>query len=466
LTEAGGPAPAVTGGRASAFWKWALLVGGVAMLVRVLVILLVDPHVPEVGDASAYHLLANNLADGRGYIRPFDLAKFGRVVPTAEYPPLHPFVLSLFARLGARSVEAQRIGLAVIGSGTAVLVAYLGRRAAGVTVGVVAGLIAACYPMLFLPDATLMSESLFVFFVALALLLAYAVIDRPTPLRFAALGLVLGFATLTRAEAIVLGAFLVIPIAWRVRDATVLRRIGLAALVVVVAVVVVAPWSIRNQRTFHSFVPVSNSLVQIVDGANCRLTYGGPFLGSWRSTFGNADARGDECFEGFNGSEPGFDEAKAAEVSRRDGLEYIRDHVGDLPKVGAARLLRTFGLFRPAQQTQLEALEGRPLGWERTGTGMYYVLAVAAIGGFVVLLRRKATLWPLAAAVLTVVLSSIMTYGTQRFRITAEPAIVVFAAVGFVALARLALGGGDDDRSEDRTVADRPVPSGETVDTV
>jgi 4-amino-4-deoxy-L-arabinose transferase-like glycosyltransferase len=322
---------------------------------------------------------------------------------------------------------------------------------------VVAGLIAACYPMLFLPDATLMSESLFVFFVALALLLAYAVIDRPSPLRFAALGLVLGLATLTRAEAIVLGAFLVIPIAWRVRNATVLRRLGLAALVVVVAAVVVTPWSVRNQRTFHSFVPVSNSLVQIVDGANCRLTYGGPFLGSWRSTFGNADAHGDECFEGFNGSKPGFDEAKAAEVSRRDGLEYIRDHLGALPKVGTARLLRTFALFRPAQQTQLEALEGRPLGWERAGTGMYYVLAIAAIGGFVTMLRRKATVWPLAAAVLTVVLSSILTYGTQRFRITAEPAIVALAAVGFVALARTAIGRPDTGPRAER---ERPEPTG------
>jgi asparagine N-glycosylation enzyme membrane subunit Stt3 len=73
---------------------------------------------------------------------------------------------------------------------------------------------------------------------------------------------------------------------------------------------------------------------------------------------------------------------------------------------------------------------------------MYYVLAIAAIGGFVVMLRRRAALWPLAAAVLTVVVSSILTYGTQRFRITAEPAIVVFAAVGLVALGRVAAGRG------------------------
>ena len=57
--------------------------------------------------------------------------KFHLVVPTAEYPPLHPFVVSLLARLGLRSVEAQRLGMAVIGSGTVALVGLLGRRIAG-----------------------------------------------------------------------------------------------------------------------------------------------------------------------------------------------------------------------------------------------------------------------------------------------------------------------------------------------
>lgn len=421
--------------RSSGFLRWALLIGLAALVVRVLVVLLVDPHVPEVGDANAYHLLANNLADGRGYIRPFDLAKFGRVVPTAEYPPMFPFFLSLFARLGVRSVEGQRLVMAVVGSGTVVLLALIGRRVAGTAVGVVAGVFAALYPMLFLAEATLMSESLFVFLVTAALLLAYAAADRPDLLRFVALGVVLGLATLTRAEAIVLAVLLVVPLVWRLRDVTVWRRIGMGALVFAVAAIVVAPWSVRNARTFNEFVPVSNSLVQIVDGANCRLTYSGPYLGSWRSTFGNADARGAECFEGFNGSQPGFDEAQAAAVSRRDGLEYIRDHVGDLPKVAAARFLRTFGLFRPGQQTQLEALEGRPLGWERAGTYMYWVLAPLAIGGLVVLIRRRATVWPLVGALVTVAVSTVITYGTQRFRITAEPAILVLAAAAIVAIA-------------------------------
>lgn len=422
--------------RTPGFLRWALLIGLAALVVRVLVILLVDPHVPEVGDASAYHLLANNLADGRGYIRPFDLAKFGRVVPTAEYPPMFPYFLSLFARLGARSVEAQRLVMGVVGSGTVVLIALIGRRVGGTAVGIVAGVLAAVYPMLFLAEATLMSESLFVFLVAAALLLAYAAADRPDLFRFVALGAVLGLATVTRAEAMVLAVFLVVPLVWRLRDSSVGRRIAMGALVLAVAAIVVVPWSVRNARTFNEFVPVSNSLVQIVDGANCRLTYSGPYLGSWRSTFGNADAHGTECFEGFNGSKPGFDEAKAADVSRRDGIHYIRSHASELPKVAAARFLRTFGLFRPAQQTQLEALEGRPLGWERAGTAMYYVLALLAIAGLVLLARRRASVWPLAAALLTVAVSTILTYGTQRFRITAEPAILVLAATTIVTLAR------------------------------
>ena len=92
-------------------------------------------------------------------------------------------------------------------------------------------------------------------------------------------------------------------------------------------------------------------------------------------------------------------------------------------------------MFRPAQQTQLEALEGRPLGWERAGTYMYWACALLAIGGLVVLIRRRATVWPLVAAIVTVVVSTVITYGTQRFRITAEPAILVLAAAALVAIA-------------------------------
>jgi asparagine N-glycosylation enzyme membrane subunit Stt3 len=41
--------------------------------------------------------------------------------------------------------------------------------------------------------------------------------------------------------------------------------------------------------------------------------------------------------------------------------------------------------------------------------------------------------WPLLATVVMVSLSTLATYGNQRFRAGAEPAVVVLAAVGLTA---------------------------------
>lgn len=420
---------------AARFVMWLAVIVVVGALVRTLVIVFVDPKVPPLGDASAYHLLANHLADGLGYVRPFDLAKFHLVVPTAEYPPVHPFVLSLFARAGLRGVEAQRLGLAAIGSATVGLVGLVGRQLSGPRVGLIAAALAAVSPMMFLPEATLMSETIFVFLIVLALLLAGRLHSTPQLGGFAALGLVLGLAVLTRAEAGVLALLLVIPLAVRAKAVPPNRRVVFGVIGLAAVGLVVVPWTVRNQTTFHAFVPVSNNLGTALAGANCRLTYSGPALGSWRSTFGSGDAAAGQCFTGFNGRQPHFNEATAAGRARARGFDYARDHAGDLPKVAAARLLRSAGLFRPSQQIELEALEGRPIGWERAGTWMDWILLPFAAFGAVVLVRRRAAVWPLGAAVISVVVSTLLTYGNQRFRIGAEPALLIGSAAGVAALA-------------------------------
>ena len=247
-----------------------------ALVIRIVFIVVVAPKVPALGDASAYHLLAEQLAHGGSYIRPFDNLLLHVRRPTAEYPPLFPVLLSLPARLGAHSVDQQRIFVAFVGAGTVTLVGLLGRRVASPTVGLVAAALAAVYPMLFLTEATLMAESLYVALATIVLLSAYRAYDDPTPLRFAALGIAIGCATLTRAEGILLGIVIVVPLglflARRSRPAPRSSRIAIA---LGVAVVVVAPWTIRNAVRFHTFVPVSNNVATLVDGANCDATYGG-----------------------------------------------------------------------------------------------------------------------------------------------------------------------------------------------
>src|SRR6476646_4546440 len=137
-----------------------VLIAIAALGVRVAFALFAAPDVKVVPptDAGAYHLLANNLADGRGYIRPYDrlLAKPPAIRPTAEYPPLFPALLSVVARAGGRSVNAQRLAMCFVGAGTVVLIGLLAARLAGWAVGLVAASVAALYPMLFQSDAVLM----------------------------------------------------------------------------------------------------------------------------------------------------------------------------------------------------------------------------------------------------------------------------------------------------------------------
>src|SRR5580765_3163906 len=121
-----------------------------ALAIRIAFVVVVDPKVPALGDASAYHLLAEQLVHGRGYIRPFDNLLLHLHRPTAEYPPLFPLLLAVPARVGLHSVEQQRIFMAFVGAGTVALVGLLGRRVAGSAVGLIAAALAAVYPMLFL----------------------------------------------------------------------------------------------------------------------------------------------------------------------------------------------------------------------------------------------------------------------------------------------------------------------------
>jgi 4-amino-4-deoxy-L-arabinose transferase-like glycosyltransferase len=415
-------------------------IAGVALVLRIVFIVVVNPTVPALGDASAYRLLAEQLAHGQGYIRPFDHLLLHVHRPTAEYPPLFPMLLAVPVRAGVHSVEGLRIFVAFVGATTVALVGLLGRRVASPAVGLIAAALAAIYPMLFLGEATLMAESLYVALVTTVLLAAYRAFDEPTRSRFVVLGVAIGLATLTRAEGFLLGIIVVVPLASWLRDLPARERVGRAAIALGIAVAVLLPWTLRNVAHFHTFIPVSNNVSTLVDGANCDATYHGEQIGLWIETFSRSGVRtttlpqSQACFEGFDIADPHFDEAQAARTHTRAGLTYARDHLSALPKVAAVRVLRTWGVYKPLQQMQFESLEGRPLAWQERGTTMYYVLVPFAVAGAVVLRRRRRLLWPLAATAVMVTIVAAATYGQQRFRIAAEPAILVLGAVALEAI--------------------------------
>jgi asparagine N-glycosylation enzyme membrane subunit Stt3 len=61
-------------------------------------------------------------------------------------------------------------------------------------------------------------------------------------------------------------------------------------------------------------------------------------------------------------------------------------------------------------------------------------MAVLAIGGVVIRIRRRASVWPLIVPAVVVTVGTLIAYGQTRFRVPAEPSIVVLAAFTLVAL--------------------------------
>ncbi|MCZ7536526.1 MAG: glycosyltransferase family 39 protein [Acidimicrobiia bacterium] len=432
---------ASTGQRHAHFGRWLGAIAVAALVVRVLFTVVVDPSIgespDELSDPRAYHLIGKNLSEGRGYVRPFDLELLGLEHPSAEYPPLFPAFLAVLDGAGVDSVDGQQLALCLVGSLTVLGIGLVGRRVGGDAVGLTAAAIAAIYPNLFQADAVLMTESPHALLVTVATLLAFRAADRPSRATFAALGLALGLGALSRSEGALFAPLLVLPLALLLRDRSRATRLGLAAVALAVALAVVAPWTIRNYVRFDAFVPISNNVGPTIDGANCDLTYSGTYLGYWRSTFGDTAAESDECFEGFDITQDGFNEAETAAFHRDAGLRYARDHASRLPVVAMARLGRAFGFYDTFDQVRLESLEGRTVRWQTLGLRMYWLLLPFAVAG-AVLVRRRTDLVPLLTPFVLVAITVVLTHGNERFRISAEPALVVLAAMGAVAAVRAA----------------------------
>jgi 4-amino-4-deoxy-L-arabinose transferase-like glycosyltransferase len=368
---------------------------------------------PLLGDALEFQLQANLLADGKGYIQPFVYLASGAAHASADKPPLYPFLEALVSLAGGRSAAWHHLVGVLAGTGTIVVVGLVGRRVAGPRAGLIAAGLAAVYPLLIAADGSLRSESVYALCVALVLLAALRFREAPDARRGAVLGVAIAAAALTRGEALVLLGLLVVPLAWRHRRAGVVA--GAAC------VLVLAPWLARCWIAFDQPVVISTNVGGLLAGANCDTTYAGQLLGEWDYRCLPADRPANE--------------AVAATRLRDQGLRYARDHAGRLPIVVAARLGRSFELFRPRQQAREEAFfEGRDLRVEQAGVAVYYLLALLALAGAVLLARRRGPWWVLAAPVGMVVFVTVISYGITRFRAGAEPAIVVLAAVALDAL--------------------------------
>ena len=204
-------------------------------------------------DAYRYDFAARALLAGEGYVH---LDGY----PTAFWPPGYPLLLATAYRFFGETIAVAQVMNVFLGTGTVALTYLIGRRTLGPAPAMVGAGIVAIFPSLIFFTGVTLSETTFTF---LALLGIYLLIleaqqgeERDLRLLIGA-GLVLGLATLTRGQALLL-PLVMVPFWLR----TGLTRPFVIERLVAIALgigLIVAPWTIRNAAELDATVLVSTN---------------------------------------------------------------------------------------------------------------------------------------------------------------------------------------------------------------
>lgn len=380
--------------------------GAVLRVVRLVVRW--DSPLP-LSDAIYYSGQARGLALGRGFI-----GLTGR--PAAEHGPVTTLLLAAVSRFEPY-LSWQRAVTVATGIATVALVGLLGRRVGGARVGLVAAMIAAVYPNIWLPDGLVMSESPALLLVCASLIGALAWRNVPSTRVAVGWGVVLGLAMLTRSELAAMAAALIVGV-WLIRwrtglDRTGLVRIGLAAAA---CAATVAPWFIHNTTRFEEPVLLSTNDGALLAGANCDATYGGPEIGNW--SFLCILPRVDD------GTIDGSVESR---IYRQRAVDYVKAHWTRVPVVVVHRGLRVLSLAHFDSVIAQDVGEDRERWAVIAGIPMFWALALLSVRGARRLPRYDR--FVLLVPIVLVVGVALASYGSQRLRAPAEPALAVLAAV-------------------------------------
>jgi 4-amino-4-deoxy-L-arabinose transferase-like glycosyltransferase len=391
------------------------------LAVRVAYILIVRHDVLPGGDSFFYHFGARLLVEGHGFIEPTPFIN-GIVEQSASHPPLYLLYLAIPSSVGLDGPLSHMLWSSLIGVGSVVLVGLTAREVAGPRAGLVAATLAAVYPNMWIFDGFLVSETMAIFTTILSIYLAYRFLRSPSFWRAAGLGLACGIAALSRAELVLLLPLLVLPCILFTRRTDETQKLKALVAAGVAAVIAMGPWIGFNLVRFERPVFLSTGLEPTMLGANCDVTYYGNLTGYFTPDCTEKAARE---------YKRGDDQSERNEISRRIVVDYISDNKFRAPVVVLARWGRITGLYRPWNQVQLDrVIEGRE-GWAALASlfSFYAVAALAIAGGVIVRRRRNVPVFPLLVPPLIVLFAVGLSLGSNRYRASAEGALVVLAAV-------------------------------------
>lgn len=240
------------------FWRAALTLGVLALALRLAFIFPLWPLTQRAFSLShgsdGYELVARTVVAGAGY-------KFApHLGETMILTPTYPLALAgLFALVG-EDVDAQRTATqilqCVLDALTTVMILALGKRWHGATVGVLAALLYACYPGMWVACARYVTEPLFNVLVVAFMLTFAAWMHSARRAALVSSALLLAAASMCKSIAAILPLFLItcvliLPLFWRRGFTRLLTGLACCAALTSVAA---GAWLIRNHQVSGHWV--------------------------------------------------------------------------------------------------------------------------------------------------------------------------------------------------------------------
>lgn len=431
--------------------RWLVLaILALALVLRVGAVLENRSSYAPMNDSKDFDNIAVSMAHGHGY-GPYALPPATPDSPGAFRSPAYPAALAaVYVVVGDHKWTAGRLENALFGVIDVALIGLIAAQLWDRRVGAVALAIAAVHPTLILIGSGLVLEPLLVACSLGALAAALQHRRAPRGWRWPLLaGVLLGLAILTRE----VGFALVLPIAWlllpsHVRGRARLSRRAVAAplLFLVVAALVVLPWTVRNAVEFHAFEPVSSSA-----GFGLAGTYNATSAtqrGEWTRPYDDPRLRDVLLALGKT------DEAKVDKAMRTEALDYMKAHPAYIGEVAVWGSIRLFDLDGGAYDRHIAPFVpyANKLMWLSI-LATYPILVLAAIGAFRPGARRAPfALW--AIPILVFVEIIFLLPANVRYRSSIEPYLVLLAALAITPYVDRVLA-----RRSTRTAAPRPDPS-------
>jgi 4-amino-4-deoxy-L-arabinose transferase-like glycosyltransferase len=382
----------------------------VALLVRLAYVatLPADIVVTFEADPLTYDQIARNLVAGRGFSGASFYYPPGSDVPTAFWDALYPLFLAGIYAIAGHSVPAVRAVQALLGAGAVGLTYVVGARLGGRTAGLLAAAISALYPFFIYYSGQLLTETLFMTLI-LSVFGAALALERFGGNWWAlALGALSGLAALCRAEAFPFGLAL---IAWTACRAGATRegRILVAAIAVAALAAVMAPWVIRNQRTFGA--PI---LTTTKAGYNLYKYY-------------HPQMTADQTVRTVPFPDlDGLSEPQREAVMRTEGLRFMAQDPARTGWFMANKLALLFKLT-PSNEVNRK--------YATVSLLSYGALLPFMALGFVLAVRAGWRFAPVVAYVVFGIATKVAVFAGIRLRMQIEPFLIILAALAIVRVA-------------------------------